>query len=139
MSAVSLPAKNAARTSNPASAANKSPRDGCSILGYERGRLAPMPSEEILEHEFHAEIGNRQDPEAPQGPAHCGFSPPAKSQTPDQQHAEQQPRDERQDGFLHQILREQIRDEDEPGDERQRQKAKTGGDEPKHDFFQRIE
>src|SRR6202041_3771438 len=118
MRAVSLPAKNAARTSNTASAENKSPRDGCSILGYERGRLAPMPPEQILEHELHAEIGHGQDPEAPQGPAHRGSPPPAKAQAPNQQHAEQQPRDERQDGLLHQVLREQIRDENEAGDAR---------------------
>src|ERR1700690_251048 len=99
INAVSLPAKKAARMSSAASAANISPG-----LYLDR-LLTPMPPEQILEHELHAEIGHRQDAKAPQGPAHRRSPAPAEAQTPNQQHAEQQPGNDRQDGFLHQVLR----------------------------------
>src|ERR1700730_17071540 len=102
ISAVSLPAKNAARTSNPPNAVNRSPRDGCSILR----RSTPVPSEQIFEDEFHAEIRDRQNPETAQGPAHRRAAAPAKSQPADEQHAEDDPRDQRQHRLLHQVLRE---------------------------------
>src|SRR6185312_14316079 len=103
MSAVSLPAKNAARISNPANAPNSSPKEGCDIRGK---RLAPMPPEYILEDEFRAEIRQRQYAEAAQGPAYGGAPAPAEADTADQQHAEDGQSDERQHGLLRQILRE---------------------------------
>ena len=71
-------------SASPASVANKNPRDGCSI----RRKSTPVPPEQILEDEFHAEIRDRQNPETAQGPAHRGSAAPAKAQAPDEQHAE---------------------------------------------------
>src|SRR5882757_1309643 len=104
INAVSLPAKKAASMSNPASSVNNRPRVGCSIRGCEGS--APMAPEHVLENELHAEIGHRQDAEAPQSPANRGSAAPAEAQPPDEQHAEQQPRDERQDRLLYQVLGE---------------------------------
>src|ERR1700676_1011650 len=106
MSAVSLPAKNAARMSNPASAPKSVLREKCGI--GPRSLLAPMSPEHILEDELHAKIRDRQDAEAAQGPAHGRAPAPSVSHPPDQEHTEQQPRNQRQGGLLHQSRREYI-------------------------------
>src|ERR1017187_1804578 len=107
MSAVSLPAKNAARMSNPANAPKSNPKGGCGIRagdrpGVLRGLgLAPMSPEHILEDELHAKIRHGQNTKAAQGPLNGRAAAPAESNAPNQQHAEQHPGDEGQSGLLH--------------------------------------
>src|SRR5580698_495477 len=122
MSAVSLPAKNAARMSNPANAQNRVPKEGCGT----RPGLAPMSPEHILEDEFHPEIRHGQYTKAAQGPLNGRTAAPSESNAPDHEHAEQRPGDERQGGLLHQVLREQIGDEDKPREQRQGQQTEAG-------------
>src|ERR1700676_1454545 len=145
MSAVSLPAKNAARMSNPANAPKSSPKEGCGIryddrAGVLRGiDLAPMPTEHVLEDELRTEIGQRQDAEAAQGPTHRGAPAPAETDAADQQHAEYRPSDQGQHRLVNQMLREQIGDEDKSREERQREQREAGADQTKHDLFEGVE
>ena len=88
---------------------------------------------------FTPKYATAKNAEAAQGPAHGRAAAPAEANAADQQHAEQHPGDERQHGLLHQVLREQIGDEDESGEQRQRQQAEARADQPEHDFFERIE
>src|SRR5580704_12249925 len=101
MSAVSLPAKNAARMSSPAKAPNRISKEGCGT----RPGLAPMSPEYILEDELHAEIRHGQNAKAAQGPLNGRPAAPSESNASNQEHAEQRPGDERQGGLLHQVLR----------------------------------
>src|SRR5450432_1774774 len=101
--------------------------------------LAPMPPKHGLEDELYAKIRDGQDAEAAQSPSNRRAPAPPESDAPDQEHAEQQPRNEGQNGLLHQVLREQIGDEDETREQRQGQQAKARSDETKHDFLERVE
>src|SRR6267142_2146875 len=145
MSAVSLPAKNAARMSNPANAPKSSPKEGCGIR-YGDGRasfaassLPPMPPEHILEDELRTEISQRQHAETAQGPTDRGAPAPAETDAADQQHAEYRPRDQGQYRLVNQMLCEQIGDEDESREQRQREQREAGADQAKHDFLEGIE
>src|SRR5216683_208751 len=101
--------------------------------------LAPMPPEHILEDELRTEISQRQHAEAAQGPTYRGASAPAETDAADQQHAEYRPRDQRQHRLVNQMLCEQIGDEDESREQRQREQREAGADQTKHDLLEGVE
>src|SRR5271166_5984683 len=103
MSAVSLPAKNAASSSNATSAQNMMPSEGFCIVGVSSAPVSPL---QILEHELRTKIGEDQHAETPERQAYRESAAPPVAHPPDQQHAEQHPGDQRQDGFVNQVLRE---------------------------------
>src|SRR3981189_2265935 len=93
-----------------------------------------MPPEYILEHELRSEIRQRQYAEAAQGPTYGGAPAPAEADAADQQHAENRPGDQGQYRLVNQMLCEQIGDEDESREQRQRKQHEAAPDTPKKNF-----
>src|ERR1700736_5012212 len=106
---------------------------------YAASSLAPMPPEHILEDELGAEVRQCEHAEPAQGPTHRGAAAPAETDAADEQHAEYGPGDERQHGLVDQVLREQIGDEHESGEQRQDQQDESGADQAKHDSLEGVE
>src|SRR5450830_79644 len=67
--------------------------------------------QDVFANQLAAEIGQHQQAETGQGPADRFVPAPAKAVAAPQQHAEHHPRQARQQGFMHQVLGEQVFDE----------------------------
>src|SRR6266700_1650037 len=103
MSAVSLPAKNAASSSSAPKPANRTPSDGCGIYAK---ASAPVPAEYGFKDELRTEIRQRQYAETAQGPAHRTPAAPSVAGAADQQDPEKHPRDQGQYRFVNEMLLE---------------------------------
>ena len=94
-----------------------------------------MP-EHQFDHELAAEERQQQQQHRRQRPVHRLHASPAIAAAADQQHAEHDPRQHAQHGLVHQLLCQQVVDEQHAGDQGQGQQREADGDDPEQQRFQ---
>ncbi|MNF91330.1 hypothetical protein D3C84_739280 [compost metagenome] len=95
--------------------------------------------QDVFTNQLAAEIRQHQQAKTGQGPAN-GFVPaPAKAIASPQQHAENDPGQAGQQCFVHQMLGEQVLDEQPAGNQRQRQQRPAGPEETEQQAFHGLQ
>ena len=91
--------------------------------------------EHHLKHKLAAEKGQQQDDHADQGQAYGAIAAPAPAPASEQQDAEDNPRGDREDGLVGQLLDEQVLDKQHAADQGQGQEHEARGDQLKQKGF----
>ncbi len=95
--------------------------------------------QDVFANQLAAEIGQHQQAETGQRPADCLVPAPAEAVTAPQQYAEDDPGQARQQGFVHQVLGEQVLDEQPAGDQRQREQGPAGPEKAEQQAFHGLQ